>query len=159
MGDIMVTLPANSLKKYLPLFEKQKSKVVLDYGSGNLRNAIFLHRRGYRVYAVDFPNRTKIHALPRLTCVLPEELPDVDVNADIALCTFVLNLIDAPNRIPVLETIAAKMVKGGYLLIETKGFTLIELDQLIIPRGFIRIHSQYGRYTQIALYRNSGFWE
>ncbi|MHB9095136.1 MAG: class I SAM-dependent methyltransferase [Eubacteriales bacterium] len=149
----MFTRPAYSLEKYLPLFDRLPRKVVLDYGSGNLRNSLFLHRRGYEVFAVDLPHKTRCKSLPRLTCVFPEDLLSINTKIGVTLCTFVLNQIPDSERIKVFETVAKKMVRGGYLLIETKGFSLFELDTLVIPRGFIRIHYQNGRYTLIALYQ------
>ena len=149
----MVTRPANSLEKYLPVFDRLPKKVVLDYGSGNLRNSMFLHRMGYDVYAVDLPQKTRFKPLPRLTCIFPEDLSQLNFKFDIALCTFVLNLISTSERVWVFETLADKMSPGGYLLIETKGLTLLELDTLIIPRGFIRVHDLRGRYTLVALYK------
>ncbi len=154
----MVTAPANSLSKYLPLFERLKKKTVLDYGSGNLRNAIYLHRRGYRVYAVDLPDRIKTKTLPKLSFLFADELKNLSLDADIALCTFVLNLIDAHKRIEVMDTIAVNMARGGYFLVETRDLTLRDLDLLTVPRGFVRIHDQRGRYTVIALYRYLGVY-
>ncbi|PKM82663.1 MAG: hypothetical protein CVU89_03960 [Firmicutes bacterium HGW-Firmicutes-14] len=152
----MGTNPAGSLRKYIGLFDKQNKKVALDYGSGNLRNAVFLHRKGYEVYAVDLPHKIKIRSLPKLSCILPCELRDLNIRADIVICTFVLNLISGEERKEVLDLIAEKIVPGGYLLIETKGFSLLQLDQMIIPRGFVRVHNHRGRYTVIVLYRYVG---
>jgi len=152
----MFPKPARSLIKYFPLFEKQKKKVVLDYGSGNLRNSLFLHRRGYDVYAVDLPYRIKFNSLPRLKFIWPEDLQTLNKKINLAICTFVLNLIDASQRSEAIKKIARQMTPGGYLLIETKGFLLTEIDRLVIPRGFIRVHSQGGRYTVIALYQYIG---
>jgi len=152
----MLTAPASSLSRYLPLFERLQKKTVLDYGSGNLRNAIYLHRRGYRVYAVDLPGRIKSKTLPRLSLLFADELKDLSLDANIALCTFVLNLIDSNKRIEVMDTIAANMASGGYFLVETRDFTLRDLDLLIVPRGFARVHDQRGRYTVIALYKYLG---
>ncbi|WP_418790044.1 class I SAM-dependent methyltransferase [Phosphitispora sp. TUW77] len=154
----MVTAPANSLSRYLPLFEKLQKKTVLDYGSGNLRNAIYLHGRGYRVYAVDLPDRIKDITLPRLSFLFVDELKDFSLDVDIALCTFVLNLIDSDKRTEVMDTIAANMARGGYFLVETREFTIKELDLLIVPKGFVRVHEQRGRYTIIALYRYLGVY-
>ena len=149
----MIVQPARSLVKYLPLFQRQTGKVALDFGSGNLRNSIFLHRLGYEVYAVDLPHNVKFHPMPKLNCITPGELRDLYCKIDLALCTFVLNLISPQQRIYILDTIASKMKKGGYLLIETKKLSLFDLDALTIPRGFASVHHQTGRYTHIVLYQ------
>lgn len=151
----MLVKPARSLEKFIPLFDCQKGKVVLDYGSGNLRNSIYLHRRGYNVYAVDLPHRTRITGLPSLRCILPEEVANLKQNIDITLCTFVLNLIPAAERNLFIKLIAEKMSPGGFFLIETKGFTLSEIDAITIPKGFLRIYNDKGRYTVIALYQKA----
>lgn len=148
--------PARSLLTYLPLFQKQSGKVALDFGSGNLRNSVFLHRLGYEVYAVDLPHKMKFHPMPNFKCIIPEELGELRCKIDLALCTFVLNLITQQQRMAVLDTIAPKMKKGGYLLIETKGLSIFELDALAIPRGFARVDSRSGRYTKIILYQFIG---
>lgn len=152
----MLVKPARSIEKFIPLFDRQKSKVVLDYGSGNMRNSIYLHKKGYSVYAVDLPHRTQIKSLPSLSCIFPEEVVNLKQNIDITLCTFVLNLIPAAERNQFIKMIADKMSPGGFFLIETKGFTLIELDAMVIPKGFLRIYNDKGRYTVIALYQKSG---
>jgi len=145
--------PAKSLVQYLPLFQKQTGKVALDFGSGNLRNSIYLHRSGYEVYAVDLPHNVRFHPMPKLKCITPGDLSGLCCKIDLALCTFVLNLITPKQRVTTLDTIASKMKKGGYLLIETKKLSLLDLDTLAIPRGFARVHNQTGRYTHIVLYQ------
>lgn len=152
----MIVNPARSLEKFIPLFDRQKSKVVLDYGSGNLRNSIYLHRKGYRVYAVDLPHRTQLKSIPRLRCILPEEVAGLKHNIDITLCTFVLNLIPVSERNRFIKLIAEKMSPGGFFLIETKGLILSELDAMVIPKGFLRIYNDKGRYTIIVLYQKVG---
>lgn len=149
----MSARPANSLERYISLFQRQKNKTVLDYGSGNLRNSIYLQNNGYDVYAVDLPHRTKINCLPRLNCILPEELDNLTSQFGLIICTFVLNLIKESERTYFLENLTKKVIDGGYLLIETKGFSLVELDRMFIPRGFYRINYEKGRYTIIVLYR------
>ncbi len=149
----MTAKPARSLEKYLPLFEHEQKNTVLDYGSGNLRNSLYLYDRGYTVFAVDLPHRAKLNSIPRLICLMPEELRFLNIKIDIALCTFVLNLISASERSELMRVIAGKIKPGGYLLIETKGLSQFELDMLTIPRGFMRIDARDGRYTLIALYQ------
>ena len=152
----MLVRPARSLERFIPLFDKHKSKIVLDYGSGNLRNSIYLHRKGYSVYAVDLPHRTQIKSLPSLSCILPEDVAHLTQNIDITLCTFVLNLIPSDERDLFIKLIAEKMSPDGFFLIETKGFNLTELDAMVLPKGFIRVYNDKGRYTVIALYQKSG---
>ncbi len=150
----MPARPARSLEKYMPLFDRQEKKTVLDYGSGNLRNSLYLNNRGYKVYAVDLPNRIKLNSVPGLICLWPEELKKLKLKTAIVLCTFVLNLITDYERCEVMEVIAEKIMPGGYFLIETKGLSQFELDMMTIPRGFMRIDRQAGRYTHIALYQS-----
>jgi len=152
----MLINPAGSITKFLPLFEREEKKTVIDYGSGNLRNSIYLHRRGYKVYAVDLPSRVRMKPLPNLTCVFPEELKRLNLTADVVLCTFVLNQMNAKERDTFVRIISRKLCPGGYLLVETKGFLLNELDMMFIPKGFTRIHNQKGRYTVIVLYKYLG---
>ena len=155
---IMMAAPANSLLIYCSLFDKLERKVVLDYGSGNLRNSLYMQKRGYEVYAVDLPQRLGMNFSPNLHHILPEELPKLKIEAGIALCTFVLNLIPETMRVSVLSTIAANMSWGGYFLLETAGLSLSQLDQLVVPRGFFRVHQQWGRYTVIGLYKYMDFY-
>jgi len=145
--------PANSVQTYLPLFDKQKKRVVLDYGSGNLRNSLYLHTRGFEVIAVDLPGKTQCSSVPGITLVSPDELKTTNLYIDVTLCTFVLNLIDVTKRVSVFETIAKNTMRGGYLLIETKDLTLREMDSLALLQGFARIHNDNGRFTQIVLYQ------
>lgn len=152
----MISEPAKSLKKYEPLFDKQPQKVVLDFGSGNLRNSIFLHRKGYEVFAVDLPQRMKMRSIPRLTCILPEEILSLPCKINLTLCTFVLNLISQEERNKFLNLISQKMSDGGFFLVETKGFSLSSLDSMVIPKGFVRVHHEKGRYTIIVLYQYRG---
>lgn len=152
----MLAKPVHSLKKYVPLFERNKGKVVLDFGSGNLRNSLYLHRKGYEVYAVDLPQKMKINCLPRLTCMLPEEITCLKSKIDVTICTFVFNIISESERNRFLTTIADKMSPGGFFLLETKGFSLARLDSMIIPKGFVRVHYERGRYTIIVLYQFIG---
>lgn len=150
---VMSVQPARSLVKYLPLFQKQPGRVALDFGSGNLRNSIFLHRLGYEVYAVDLPHNVNFQPMPKFKWITPGELGNLQSKIDLALCTFVLNLISPQQRTSILDKIALTMKKGGYLLIETKKLSLFDLDALVIPRGFARVHNQTGRYTHIVLYQ------
>lgn len=153
----MLVKPARSLQKYIPLFDQKKSnKVVLDFGSGNLRNSLFLHRRGYEVYAVDLPQKIKIRCIPKLTCILPEEIKSLKPKIDLTICTFVLNLINETERNRFFNAISERMRPGGFFLVETKGFSLAKLDSMIIPKGFVRVHSDNGRYTIIVLYQYVG---
>jgi len=149
----MFPKPARSLEKYLPLFNKLKRKVVLDYGSGNLRNSVYLYRKGYEVFAVDLPHRIKLNSIPRLTCIWPEDLHTMQTKVNLVICTFVLNLVSPDNRPNLIASMARKMNAGGFLLIETKGLSLHQIDRLILPNEFIRIHNHEGRYTVIALYQ------
>ncbi len=152
----MSVCPAHSLQKYLPLFDRQQRKVVIDYGAGNLRNSHYLQQRGYQVFAIDLRPGKKLPARPGLTCLRPENLQTLNLSADLAICTFVFNLIAVTERVTVLRRIAGNMVRNGYLLIETKGHSLPELDLLVIPRGFARLHTGRGRYTLIVLYQYLG---
>ncbi len=155
-GGIMLVKPAHSLKKYVPLFDRSKNKVALDFGSGNLRNSMYLHRKGYEVYAVDLPQKNKIQCMPRLKCILPEEIKGLNSKIDVTICTFVLNIISESERNGFLGTLAEKMSPGGFFLVETKGFSLSILDSMIIPKGFVRVHCERGRYTIIVLYQYIG---
>lgn len=152
MGAHMILKPAGSLEKYLPLFIKQQRKTALDYGSGNLRNSLYLCENGFEVVAVDRPGQKKI-VVPGLTFISPEELQSLKINVNIALCTFVLSLLTGGMRALVFDRLAEKTAPEGYLLIETKGLALPELDLLAVPRGFARVDTRTGRYTLIALYQ------
>lgn len=150
---VWMAAPAKSLEIFCSLFDKIERKVVLDYGSGNLRNSLYLQQRGYEVYAVDLPRQLAVNRSPCLNFMLPEELPNHQIEAGLALCTFVLNLIPETMRISVLANIAQNMSPGGYFLLETAGLSLVQLDQLVVPRGFFRIHHHLGRYTVVVLYK------
>ncbi len=170
---------AGSVVCYLPFFKKRKAYNVLDYGAGNLRNASYLSREGFNVYAADLPEQLRrargFAAAENLRGLLEAgQLPDSNLNVDVVISTFVLNIISDPaERKRYLRNIVVNLRPGGYLLIEVKcreklikqdcdctgcpvcakSYSREQLDRLVKSYGFKRLGRYYGRHSMGVLYQ------
>lgn len=155
---------------------------VLDYGTGTMRNAVYLAREGFNVYAADLPEQVeKLRDCPALQHVerllATDELSGSNLNVDLVLSTYVFNIImDSAGRHTYLENTVANLKPGGYLLIEvrcrkpqeqcdtacadyfscpecSKTLTHEELDALMNPHGLRRISHYYRSHAVAAIYR------
>ncbi|MBI2355421.1 MAG: class I SAM-dependent methyltransferase [Deltaproteobacteria bacterium] len=173
---------AESVRRYSPFFKIQKALKVLDYGTGTMRNALYLTDRGFRVYAADLPeqverlrNRPATQRVKRLLAT--DELPQSRLNVDLVLSTYVFNIImGQQERHSYLANAAANLRPGGYLLMEVrcrrpgdpcgdschdyfscgecaKTLTHDELDMLLTPHGLRRVSHYYRSHALAAIYR------
>jgi SAM-dependent methyltransferase len=173
---------AESVRRYSRFFKSQQALEVLDYGTGTMRNAVYLAQAGFTVYAADIPEQVeKLRGCPALLHVerllATDELSRSRLNVDLVLSTYVFNIImDSAERHAYLENAVANLKPGGYLLMEvrcrqtqercdtscrdffscaecSKALTHEELDALLTPHGLRRISHYYRSHAVAAIYR------
>jgi tellurite methyltransferase len=179
-----MTKAAASITRYSRFFRQSKADIVLDYGAGTLRNALYLAQHGFKVYAADLPEQVAIqrahpvaHQLAGLLDV--GELEQSALGVDLVLSTYVFNIImENSEQRRYLDNVVANLRPGGYFLIEVrcrhqetacsaqcshyfkcascaKTFTHDELDSVITPYGFRRISHYYRHHAVAAVYQRS----
>jgi tellurite methyltransferase len=175
---------AESVRRYCRFFKTQQATDVLDYGTGTMRNAIFLAQEGFSVFAADLPEQIeKLRNCPALMHVerllATDELPESNLNVDVVLSTYVFNIImDSAGRHTYLANAVANLKPGGYLLMEvrcrkpnercdttcrdyfactecSKTLTHEELDTLMTPHGLRRISHYYRSHAVSAIYQKA----
>jgi hypothetical protein len=172
---------AESVRRYNSFFKTQAASRVLDYGTGSMRNAVYMGKQGFRVYAADLPEQIdKLRGCPALQYIerllAADELPDSNLNVDLVLSTYVFNIImDSSDRHTYLRNAVANLRLGGYLLMEvrcrkqhdcdttcgdyfscaecSKTLTHEELDVLLGPHGLRRISHYYRSHAVSAIYQ------
>jgi cyclopropane fatty-acyl-phospholipid synthase-like methyltransferase len=173
---------AESVRRYSRFFKKQHAMDVLDYGTGTMRNAVYLAQEGFSVYAADLPEQVeKLRNCPALMHVerllATNELPQSKLNVDLVLSTYVFNIImNSAERHAYLDNVVANLKPGGYLLMEvrcpnpqkrcdlacadyfscaecSKTLTHEELDTLLNPHGLRRISHYYRSHAVAAIYK------
>ena len=173
---------AESVKRYSTFFKKHAATTVLDYGTGTMRNARYLEKQGFMVYAADLPEQverlrssTVGAGLERLMDT--DELPTSQLNVDLVLSTYVFNIImESGDRHAYLDNAVRNLKTGGYLLMEvrcrqlneqcdptcrdffacdecSKTLTHQELDTLLHPHGLRRISHYYRSHAVSAIYQ------
>jgi hypothetical protein len=177
-----MAIVAESIRRYSTFFRKKQAVNVLDYGTGTMRNAIFMARQGFRVYAADLPEQVdKLRGCPALSHIerllATDELADSQLNVDLVLSTYVFNIImESSLRHEYLNNAVVNLKAGGYLLMEvrcrkpeercdatcidyfscaecSKTLTHEELDVLLNPHGLKRISHYYRRHAVCAIYQ------
>jgi len=173
---------AESVRGYSRFFKTQQAMNVLDYGTGSMRNAVYLAQEGFNVYAADLPEQVeKLRNCPALMHVerllSTDELPRSNLNVDLVLSTYVFNIItNSAERHAYLDNAVANLKPGGYLLMEvrcrkphercgtacadyflcnecSKILTHEELDALLTPHGLRRISHYYRCHSVAAIYQ------
>lgn len=173
---------AESVRRYTPFFKNQQAYDVLDYGTGNMRNAVYMASNGFRVYAADVPKQVeKLRGCPALLHIerllATDELAGAKLNVDLVLSTYVFNIImEREERQQYLKNAVANLRSGGYLLMEVrcprpqpecgttcgdyfgcaecaKTLTHDELDTLLVPHGLKRISHYYRSHAVAAIYQ------
>lgn len=173
---------AESVRRYSRFFKTQQAMDVLDYGTGTMRNAVYLSQEGFNVYAADLPEQVEklrsCSALIHLERLLAsDELPQSRLNVDLVLSTYVFNIImNSAERHAYLTNAVANLKPGGYLLMEvrcrkpqercdtsckdyfacsdcSKTLTHEELDWLLNPHGLRRISHYYRSHAVAAIYQ------
>ena len=174
--------PATSIIRYTRFFRLIRANRVLDYGTGSLRNELYLTDQGFTVYAADVAEQVKaLKVHPRATAL--ERLLDVselvhsDLGVDLVLSTYVFNIIKTrAQRKQYLENVVSNLREGGYLLIEVnsrpddascgsplhhymscddkaRSYTHDDLDRFLLPYKFERICHYYSTHALAAVYR------
>jgi hypothetical protein len=173
---------AESVKRYSRFFKQQNAVNVLDYGTGNMRNALYLTNQGFAVYAADLPEqveklrcRSTTRRVKRLLAT--DELSDSSLNVDLVLSTYVFNIImKQGERHDYLRNAVSNLRSGGYLMMEVrcrrpddacddscgdyftcgecaKTLTHHELDSLLATHGLRRVSHYYRSHALAAIYR------
>lgn len=173
---------AESVRRYTPFFRKIDAVNVLDYGTGSMRNALFMAHKGFKVYAADLPEQIdKLRGCPAIAHIerllATDELTEERLNVDLVLSTYVFNIImDQGDRHRYLKTAVDNLRPGGYLLMEVrcrrtetgcgaacsdyfscsdcaKTLTHEELDVMLRPHGLRRISHYYRSHAVAAIYQ------
>jgi cyclopropane fatty-acyl-phospholipid synthase-like methyltransferase len=175
---------SESVRRYSRFFKTQRAMDVLDYGTGTLRNAVYLAQEGFSVYAADLPEQVeKLRGCPALMHIerllATDELPQSNLNVDVVLSTYVFNIIMGHDeRHTYLDNVVANLKPGGYLLMEvrcrkphercdmtcqdffscaecSKTLTHSELDELLSPHGLRRISHYYRSHAMSAIFQKA----
>jgi len=173
---------AESVRRYSRFFKTQHARDILDYGTGTMRNAVYLAKEGFSVYAADLPEQVeKLRSCPALMYIerllATDELSRSSLNVDVVLSTYVFNIImNSAERHTYLHNAVANLKRGGYLLMEvrcrrtngrcdmtckacfsdaecSKTLTHEELDVLMAPHGLRRISHYYRSHAVSAIYQ------
>lgn len=177
-----MSIASESVRRYSRFFKSQHAMDVLDYGTGTMRNAVYLAQKGFNVFAADVPEQIeKLRGCPALMHVerllAADELSQSNLNVDLVLSTYVFNIImDSTERRTYLENAVTNLKLGGYLLMEvrcrkphepcdttckdyfsgaecSKTLTHEELDELLKPHGLRRISHYYRSHAVSAIYQ------
>lgn len=181
-GEIIMAIVAESVRRYSTFFKMHQAYNVLDYGTGNMRNALFLADQGFKVFAADLPEQVTrlrcISSIDRIERLLTtDELIDSRLNVDLVLSTYVFNIImKQSERNAYVKKAVDNLKPGGYLLMEvrcrreneycdstckeyfacaecSKTLTHTELDTLLIPYGLQRISHYYRSHAVSVVYQ------
>lgn len=173
---------AESVRRFSRFFKKKNALSVLDYGTGTMRNALYLANQGFRVYAADLPEQVeKLRGCPALRHIeqllATDDLVRGGLNVDLVLSTYVFNIImTREDRHLYLQNAVANMKPGGYLLMEvrcrklndscgpfcadyfscaecSKTLTHEELDAMMAPHGLQRISHYYRSHAVAVVYQ------
>ncbi|HEY5522495.1 MAG TPA: methyltransferase domain-containing protein [Desulfuromonadaceae bacterium] len=177
-----MAIVAESVRRYNTFFRKRQATTVLDYGTGNMRNALFMARQGFTVFAADLPEQiARLQGCPAVSHIerlmATDELTDSRLNVDLVLSTYVFNIImENGLRHSYLNNAVANMKPDGYLLMEvrcrnlqercdtsctdyfscaecSKTLTHEELDVILNPHGLRRISHYYRSHAVSAIYQ------
>ena len=169
--------PAKVLAEALvkQLLAKRPAPSVLEYGGGNLRNALYLQRRGHAVTVIElerarerFPARYENFVrLGGKVLLHPQGEPTITIRRKfhIALATFVLETICAPSeRRALLQHCRGQLKPDGTLILSARGFADVVpsiggnmrySDGFVTAQGtFVR---SFSKRAIIGLLSSSGF--
>ncbi|MBJ6724022.1 class I SAM-dependent methyltransferase [Geomesophilobacter sediminis] len=177
-----MAVAASSVTRYCRFFHVKHIASVLDYGAGTLRNARFLAKEGFTVYAADIPGQVErilsMAGHERMAAILDvEQLERTRLAVDLVVSTYVFNIIPDPSeKSRYLRNVRLNLRPGGYLLIEVrcriqspdcgtrctfahkcsscvKTYSHQELDDLVAAYGFRRFSHYYCRHAVAVLYQ------
>lgn len=134
---------------------------ILDYGAGTMRHSRYFMDHGFQVYIVETLERLEaLHGESPFRDLAGhydlETIKFYNLNVDAAIANFVLNIIRDPwQRYLAVKNIYKNLKQDGYFLVEVRPQALSceELDQLIMPLGFVKIEKFNQEKSQAALYR------
>ena len=173
---------AVSIRRYSRFFQQRGATKVLDYGTGTMRNALYLAEQGFTVYAADLPEQVAAlipcPAVQRLAGLMDtDQLCFSHLNVDLVISTYVFNIIpEYEEQRRYVANAVRNLRPGGYLLIEVqcrregsvcgagcshffkcphcaKSYTHTELDSVLVPYGLRRISHYYRRRAVAAIYQ------
>lgn len=176
-----MTNVAESIRRYGAFFKRSNVVNILDYGTGTMRNALFLSGQGFKVYAADLPAQVAKLRKRASTCrverlLATNELAKTQLNVDLIISTYVFNIImDQGELTRYLRNAVSNLKPGGYLLMEVrchkpqpecgaqcvayfscvecaKTLSHQELDQLLSLYGLRRISHYYRSHALSAIY-------
>jgi hypothetical protein len=111
-------IPNGKSKSTVKLAKENEPCTVLDYGSGQLRNAIFLKDEGFTVDCHDLAKQLEVFP-PKEKGM--KEVRDIPNNTyDLVLCSFVLNTVPLDIRNTILENIKNTLTKDGTAYFEVR---------------------------------------
>jgi tellurite methyltransferase len=164
-----------TLQQMIPFFVKNRIQTILDYGAGTLRNTCFLLKNGFKVYVAEtnqqLPKFVNYQETPFVEGVFDvNDLTNQQLGVDLVISNFVLNIIDDPlEKNKLIENSFRNLKEGGYFLVEVKNkkcssncsqvvtcnreLSLEELDDLILPKGYVRLNSQINGISLAAIYQ------
>lgn len=98
---------------------------ILDFGAGNLRNAIFLQQQGGSIWAVDLQEQVEkikhTAATEGLTFIGSlEQLFHRPMMFGAVICTYVLNIVVPAQRRQMLTQLANSLMNHGLLCVEVR---------------------------------------
>lgn len=152
---------AKSIAGLVPFWQIRKVKLVLDYGAGNMRNSLYLFRKGFRVIPVERSPHWRQYAQSQgLDYVFdPMGLPE-SLIVDLVLLNFVLNIIpDDLEKRKILHLVWRIIKPEGYLLVEVanngkfmaSGGEWLQNIRRYIPNRNIRTITQIETPSSIAI--------
>lgn len=144
---------AVSVQTLVPYWKRHQVSWVIDYGAGNLRNACFLQKQGFKVVVVETPEhlskiqeKLSINGLPE---IVSHRVSCFQMEVDLILANFVINIIEKDEeRKEIISNVYNNLKVGGFFLVEVKeksrrypqkGFSEEELDGLVGEWNFQKI--------------------
>ena len=173
---------AVSVSLYARFFHARGATRVLDYGTGTMRNALYLAEQGFSVYAADLPEQVATlipcPEVQRLAGLMDtDQLCMSRLDVDLVVSTYVFNIIpEYEEQRRYVANAVRNLRSGGYLLMEVrcpregsvcgddcshyfkcsscaKTYTHTELDRVLQPFGLHRISHYYRRRAVAAIYQ------
>lgn len=120
------------LDKYLPYFKKENFK-ILDLGSGNGADSLYLLASGYEVTSLDYSTealKELKEANPKANIIehdLLNPLPFENENFDVVIADLSLHYFDKENTLKILDNIKDILKKEGILIARVN--SIKELDE------------------------------
>lgn len=153
--------PVSVLPDVLAYLKKEQISSILDFGAGKLRNTLYLLKRGFQVYAVEYEaqftqyelSKTRLAQARRYPnfrqLIFPHEFFECERRFDLAILVNVVNYIPVKrHRSLVIKYCAQKLRDRGWLLWVSQYGDTHYRDRLTeeLKDGFL-LHSDRERST------------